>query len=63
MKVYLYINSNLMDILNRMIKNPLHEFDTLRVYHEPVNPSQIMISLDYDTFILLQDNKLINFIV
>lgn len=63
MKVYVYINSNLMDILNRMIKNPLHEFDTIRVYQKPINPIQIMISLDYDTFILLQDNKLINFIV
>jgi hypothetical protein len=63
MKVYVYINSNLLDILNRMIKNPLHEADPIRVYHKSINPSQIMISLDYDTFILLQDNKLINFIV
>lgn len=63
MKVYLYLNSNLIDILNRMIQNPLHDADAINVYHKPINPVQIMISLDYDTFVLLQDRKLIRFIV
>lgn len=59
MKVYVYININLLDVLNKMISNPLHHHDAIEIYSSTDSGEHIMIQLDYDTLILLQDQNLI----
>lgn len=57
MKIHCYIYINHIDILNRVINNPLQDFNKITLYKEKDNENVIMVSLDYDTYIMLLDQN------
>lgn len=62
MKIYLYIYPNIIDILYRVINNPMQDFNKISLYKNKVNENSIMISLDYDTYIMLLDQNKIEIV-
>lgn len=62
MKIHCYIYSNQIDILNRVINNPLQDFNKITLYKEKGHENLIMISLDYDTYIMLLDQNKVEFV-
>jgi hypothetical protein len=59
MKLYLYINIEEIEVLHRVINNPMQDFNKISLFLEKNNKGMILVSLDYDTYInLIDQNKI-----
>lgn len=62
MKIHFYVYINQIDILNRIISNPLQDFNKMTVLSKDNGENVILISLDYDTYIMLLDQNKIEIV-
>lgn len=62
MKLYLFVDLKSVDLLYEVINNPLQDFNKILIYTEKSYESQIMVSFDYDTYIMLLDQNKIEIV-
>lgn len=62
MKLYLFVDLKNIDLLHKVINNPTQEFNKILIYMKKSYESQIMISFDYDTYIMLLDQNKIEIV-
>ena len=62
MKLYLFVDLKNVDLLYEVINNPLQDFNKILIYTEKSYESQIMVSFDYDTYIMLLDQNKIEIV-